>query len=118
MRLPFHPAAIQALRNAGGMWNARLGVWLFSVSRYSHTIFKGCLPDATRWYERTSVSDRLPELVAHMQEIELAQLTADDMNTLNIDYAVVKGYSRSYIKSNHQRAQALLSGRSASQCTA
>ena len=62
VRLPFHPAAIQALRNAGGMWNARLGVWLFPVSRYSHTIVKGCLPGATRWDDRTSVSDRLPEL--------------------------------------------------------
>ena len=72
VRLPFHPVAIQALRNAGGMWNARLGVWLFSVSRYSHTIFKGCLPDATRWYERTSVSDWLPELVTQMQDIQLA----------------------------------------------
>jgi integrase/recombinase XerD len=31
-----------------------------------------------------------------MQEIELAQLTTNDINTFNFDYVVANGYSRSY----------------------
>jgi hypothetical protein len=58
VRLPFHPAAIQALRNVGGLWNARLGMWLFSVRGFSYPAVKRFLPEETLWDDRACVSDR------------------------------------------------------------
>ena len=134
IRICFDPPLILAMRTAGGKWNPYLGAWLFPVSKFSHAMVKGYLPDSTRWNDRTRVSDRLPQLSAQRQEfviqyinwlqqkrysrntiesyqdavtlflrfwqqrgkVQLAQLTAEDINTFNLDYVVANGYSRSY----------------------